>query len=191
MALGPTLGSLFIRYTEDALSVFYLAGILHLAFILLVWFVIPESTSRAQMNASATKWEETAKARLGNGVLKNVFGFFSPLAIFIPPVVKTRSPPRRKRDWNLTLLAVAYGFSGTLIVRYGQIKKGTTPFDLFLLRVHTRIRCSMPHLCLVGRQRQCVVSFPRLNFVHAATVGLLPDSHCVFQSCILDGSFAR
>ncbi|KAF9014116.1 major facilitator superfamily domain-containing protein [Cyathus striatus] len=112
MALGPTLGGLFIRFTGTTLSVFYATASLHMAYTLLVWTVFPESLSKVHRDRSKTKG--------GVGLMKRVFGFLTPLAVFSPSVDEVGTNPLKgkKRDWNLMLMALAYGFTLTLMGSY-------------------------------------------------------------------------
>src|ERR1700683_4553751 len=93
MALGPTLGGLLIRVTSNVLSVFYAATILHLIYAVFVWIIIPESLSRTKMVASRVRHQQELRdlkeAREGVAVgllvrVKRLFGFLSPLTMFIP-----------------------------------------------------------------------------------------------------------
>jgi hypothetical protein len=69
------------------------------------------------------------------GMLKRMFGFLSPLSIFIPQRIRD-NPLKRGRDWDLTLLVVAYGFTVTIMVslrlnsktQLKQIPKASYPF---------------------------------------------------------------
>lgn len=126
VAIGPTIGSLIIRLTANVLSVFYFATLMHAIYFMLVWFIIPESLSRNQMAASrarhqeklATLREEREGAIVGILVrIKRLFRFLSPLAILLPTPVEGGNPlKRRKRDWNLTLIVIAYGFTIMIMV---------------------------------------------------------------------------
>ncbi|KAF8077579.1 major facilitator superfamily domain-containing protein [Lyophyllum atratum] len=132
MAFGPTLGSLLIRVTGQLLSVFYVATLLHLIYASMVWFVLPESLLQSQMQQSRVKYEEelrdTARDRESNpavGLLvrvKRLFTFLSPLTVFLPELKAARlgdNPLKRKRrDWNLTLLAVVYGLAVSIMGSY-------------------------------------------------------------------------
>jgi MFS family permease len=116
VALGPTLASLLIHFTHQAMSIFYVAAGMHLFYLLWVGFVIPESLSPSQMNASVVRWrEKMAQARNGAGNLKMVFGFLTPLTIFLPQR-DSKNPLNGRRDWSLTLLVIAYGCTVSLMV---------------------------------------------------------------------------
>ncbi|CDO72941.1 hypothetical protein BN946_scf185002.g126 [Trametes cinnabarina] len=58
MAIGPTLGGLAIRLSRTFISVFYIAAGLHLVYAFLIWFVIPESLSPAEMHAARGRHAE-------------------------------------------------------------------------------------------------------------------------------------
>jgi len=118
IALGPTLGGILIRVTNNVLSVFYAATILHLIYAIFVWVIIPESLSLPKMVASRVRHRQELKdlkeAREGVTVgllvrVKRLFGFLSPLTMFIPAHIERRRPLKgHKRDWNLTLVAAGY-----------------------------------------------------------------------------------
>ena len=128
MAIGPTLGSLLIRFTGKTLSVFFAATTIHLVYTLLVWFILPESLSKKTMENAKIKYVanllETANEREQNPAvgllvkLRRVFTFLSPLAIFTPEEQKDSSNPLKKpkMDWNLTLMVLGYAFTVSLMV---------------------------------------------------------------------------
>ena len=124
VALGPTLGGLLIRFTGETLSVFYVAGCLHLMYSFMVWFIIPESLTNGQMEHAKTRYADSLRADPDSSLdarftrnAQRLFSFLMPLAIFGPTEEKSGNTLLgRRKDWNLTLLAVAYGFSAVMIV---------------------------------------------------------------------------
>jgi hypothetical protein len=124
MALGPTIGGLLIRFTGQGLSVFYLEGCLHLMYSFLVWFILPESLTKDHMELAMAKYADSLRADTGSslvaglsGTAQRVFSFLRPLAILGPTEeVPGYNLKGRTKDWNLTLLAVAYGFTVALMV---------------------------------------------------------------------------
>lgn len=130
VALGPALGGILLRVSGSVLSVFYAAAIMHLLYGILVWFILPEALTKEQMAASRTKHTEDIRklkeSREGIAVgfiirIQRLFGFLSPLGILVPKVIKGRNPLKgRKRDWNLSLVAAAYGF--TILVMVGHLR---------------------------------------------------------------------
>ncbi|CCM04727.1 uncharacterized protein FIBRA_06915 [Fibroporia radiculosa] len=124
MSIGPTLGSIIVSYTGHPLWVFYVAISLHIFASCLVWFVIPESLSPSQMTQSrklrTKELEQVKHARARGGFLvwlSRVFGFLTPLALLLPSAAGS-DPLKRKRDWNLVLLAIGYGF---IVIVVGSI----------------------------------------------------------------------
>ena len=125
MALGPTIGGLLIRFTGEVLSVFYLASCLHLMYSFLVWFIIPESLTKGGMELAKTRYADSVLRVDPNSslvarvtrIVHRLFSFLSPLAI-LGPVEKVpgSTSKGRRKDWNLTLVAVAYGFTIGLMV---------------------------------------------------------------------------
>jgi hypothetical protein len=129
MAFGPTIGSLLIRATETIISVFYLTTFVHLVYAGLIFIVIPEPLSKGRMKESQRRYAEElreSEEATQNGPVswkvraKRLFKFLSPLGIFLPSFVdNTKNPLKRKeRDWTLALLAVAYGFTISIIVSH-------------------------------------------------------------------------
>ncbi|KAF9053900.1 MFS general substrate transporter [Hymenopellis radicata] len=124
MGIGPTLGGLLIRVTGNILSVFYFTTLTHFVYAFLIWFIIPESLTQAQRRMSRVKHDHSiVVAREGQNKwtvwMKRIFGFLSPLSVFMPEVTAGTNPLKTsRRDWNLTLVAFAYGFTLTLIGSY-------------------------------------------------------------------------
>ena len=114
-ALGPSLGSLTVRWSSNVMVVFYMSTSIHFVYALLTWFVIPESLFPVQMMTSRRKHaEEAAVYRRASGLLprlKSLFSFLSPLTMLAPPLVDRAAASQkfRSRDWSRTLVAVAYG----------------------------------------------------------------------------------
>ena len=124
MALGPTLGSLLIRFTGQALSVFYVAGCIHLVYSFMVWFIVPESLTKGQMELAKTRYAESLRVEPNSNLdarftrtARRLLSFLIPLAILGPTEKEPGNILKgRKKDWNLTLLAVAYGFTVAMMV---------------------------------------------------------------------------
>lgn len=179
IAVGPTLGGLLISKTGDLLSVFYFSAALHVIYLLFSLFVVPESLTKeaalANVEAARVKKGQDAislakkEENMGpvhkrvDRTLRTVFFFFSPLAIFIPSKPKA---PRRRRDWNLTLLAISYGLVTLLMVGAQNcvlLSKLMIKFSGFI-----SIQVSIRNLCLW-------VGFPRVGLLaqrywyHAST----------------------
>ena len=126
-ALGPSIGGLLIHFTGQVLSVFYLAGCLHLLYSCWVWFIIPESLTKGHMELAKIRYADRLHATSSdpdNGFIarfirnsQRLFFFLRPLAIFGPIEDANRNGLKGpKKDWNLTLLIAAYGFTVALMV---------------------------------------------------------------------------
>jgi hypothetical protein len=101
---------------------------MHLIFLIFVGFIIPESLSPLQMVASRDRHQQELKdlkeAREGVAVgllvrIKKLFGFLSPLTMFIPTRVegpRWKALHGHKRDWNLTLVAAGFGLMSVIMV---------------------------------------------------------------------------
>ncbi|KAI9057904.1 MFS general substrate transporter [Trametes sanguinea] len=127
MAIGPTLGGISIRLSGTFISVFFIAAGLHFIYALLIWFVIPESLSPAEMRAARARHateEETYRATHAHGgamvLLKRMFAFLTPLLLFVPVQIGESGSPAKgkRRDWSLCLVVAAYGFTISLMGSY-------------------------------------------------------------------------
>jgi MFS family permease len=128
MAVGPVLGGLLIRFTGHTLSVFYVATAVHIVYALLVWVAIPESLTKKDMAEAKAKYDEemreSARERDFNPTvsflvkLKRIFSFLSPLTIFTPEIERAEENPLKspRRNWNLTLMAIGYGSTVSVMV---------------------------------------------------------------------------
>lgn len=120
VAVGPTLGSFLIRATGQALSVFYVAVIFITMYSFFLWFILPESVTEQQMAlaranyndellSGAVETEPSPTVTLLYNI-KRAVTFLSPLTIFQPSSLKSPNVTNQhRRDWSLTLLALAYG----------------------------------------------------------------------------------
>ncbi|KAK4701137.1 hypothetical protein P7C70_g5100, partial [Phenoliferia sp. Uapishka_3] len=68
IAIGPTIGSLIIRWTGSILSPFYLAMALHLLYLLVALLFIPESLSTERQIAARLRHKEDIAARRAKAV---------------------------------------------------------------------------------------------------------------------------
>ncbi|KAF8236196.1 hypothetical protein L208DRAFT_1252513 [Tricholoma matsutake] len=114
MTFGPTLGGLLIRFSGNALSVFYLAGLIHFLYACMVWLIVPESLSLRQMDLLHRKYVAESDGDRVHGITKRLFAFLSPLTLLMPGIGGEEqgniNPLKAKgRDWSLTLLSAAYG----------------------------------------------------------------------------------
>lgn len=128
IAIGPALGSLLIRQSGDIRAAFYFALAGHLLFACMIWFIIPESLTQTQLlRAKATYNENMAQRRGWIGVfLAHLTSVLAPLKLFIPvTVTRNGDPLKRRKDWNLTLLAATHGLSNTSIVSELSTPMGT------------------------------------------------------------------
>jgi hypothetical protein len=119
MAVGPAFGGLLIRQSGDILTVFYYAFANHFVFASMVWFFVPESRSPTQLSRAKAAYNESKAQVMGGvgGVLAVLGSFLAPLKLFIPATVATGDNPLKKRkDWNLTLMAAAHGLVTMLMV---------------------------------------------------------------------------
>jgi hypothetical protein len=127
VAIGPALGSFLIRSTGQTLSVFYVTTMCHVLYTFLVLFILPESITKQQMDRARSKYDAELLTRGVEGerdslaglfkrfIIKWLSAFLSPLSIFVLSHQKIDSNDRR-RDWNMTLLAVAYGLMLSVMV---------------------------------------------------------------------------
>lgn len=130
VGLGPSLGAILIRLSEHVLSVFIAATLIHFVYAFVIWFALPESVTPARMSASRLRYKEDlrslkeAREGVAAGVvvrIRRLFGFLAPLIIFMPATVEGQQQnplKKEKKDWNLTLVAVAYSLAIIIMVSF-------------------------------------------------------------------------
>jgi hypothetical protein len=105
----------------------------HGTFVLMSFTILPESLTKTQMQTASAQYREHLRMldeqeRTWLVRIQRLFTFLKPLTIFFPePIENPNASPLkgRKWDWNLTLVALAYGFTISIMVRH---------FSLFLVR---------------------------------------------------------
>ncbi|KII88321.1 hypothetical protein PLICRDRAFT_41492 [Plicaturopsis crispa FD-325 SS-3] len=123
IAVGPSIGALLIRAApnHNAIIVFYFSTLVHICYALFLWTLLPESLTPAYMRAAR---ESRAAAAPDHGLAKRllhgVFGFLSPLTVLVTPMAVGANPLKKapRRDWSLTLVAAAYGFTIMVLGSY-------------------------------------------------------------------------
>lgn len=159
IALGPTIGSLLLHFSGQILSVFYMALGLHILYSCFVWFILPESLTKSDMKLAKSRHADSRREALSDydrGLFarfirnaRHLFSFLRPLAIFGPIEVVNGNgniTKGRRKDWNLTLLAVAYSFAVVLMV------------SLYEVHIHLILSCSSKGFLLLH------ISICRLDF---------------------------
>lgn len=120
VAAGPVLGGLLIRSTGNILSVFYFASILHGVYAILVLFILPESLTRARARgARLRRRQEEANQASGGRALdpfKTIARLLRPLIVLLPDKSSANALKQGSKDWNLFLIAIAYGLFTSVMV---------------------------------------------------------------------------
>ncbi|KDQ17926.1 hypothetical protein BOTBODRAFT_29237 [Botryobasidium botryosum FD-172 SS1] len=128
VAFGPTLGAVLIETTGTILPVFYLVAAGYVAYIAFFALVVPESLSVEARRDIADKRRAVAAAREeerraattpaetqagGDSKFLRLASqsliFLEPLAIFLPRQKAAMENGRKQKDWNLTIVAIAFG----------------------------------------------------------------------------------
>lgn len=145
LAIGPTVGSLLIRSTGVIISVFWLTLAVHLLYAVLIFAGLPEPLSQRRMMASRKKYadelRDDAEDRASCSTpgwrmrAKRLFKFLAPLSILLPNFVENDRKPlkTKERDWTLALIAVAYGFTISIIVSSASISCSSSLLTRFLV----------------------------------------------------------
>ncbi|KAG8734091.1 hypothetical protein FRC11_012241 [Ceratobasidium sp. 423] len=109
VALGPSLGSFINYYSNDLLSTFYISTVIHIIYVILLIFIVPESVSDEARAKARELYEADMKrhAQTTLGSLWRLTSFVRPLSLFIPKRLPTGRRGWRSRDWNLALVGVA------------------------------------------------------------------------------------
>jgi MFS family permease len=148
IAVGPILGGLIIKATGNIMTIFYVAFVCHLGFIVFVTSFVPESLSwERQIAARERHRAELLKhPRRPWTTIANLANIFKPLSILSPPRDQTSIITRT----NLILLAavdtVVFGVtlgSASIVVMYSEFmfKWGNFQSSLFV---------SIANTCRVG-----------------------------------------
>lgn len=97
---------------------FYFAAAIHIFYVLIVWFVVPESLFPSQLSRARRTYSSYKVETSGDGPLsiRKLFRFLAPLRLFYPTKVVGSYSLKTRRDWNLTLLAMSYGFTIMMMV---------------------------------------------------------------------------
>ncbi|KAG8885597.1 hypothetical protein FRB97_000505 [Tulasnella sp. 331] len=117
-ALGPTIGSILIKSTQDLLTPFYVAVTAHVLMAPFYLLVLPESLSD-EARTALTKKQRDIRGERADAVRQAkasdlwhtrqkflaLFSFLSPLAIFLPRKIEGTG----RRDWNLTIVVASTG----------------------------------------------------------------------------------
>ena len=141
IAIGPTIGALVIKWTGSILGPFYVALSLHLLYLVVAIFFIPESLSPERQLAArerhtddiaaraAKDAEEIAQARESGTAhvilaqLKRAammpWGFLRPLALLLPSRVRPseedtpvlRSRGPPRQGWDAELMKITIGYA--------------------------------------------------------------------------------
>ncbi|VDC07437.1 unnamed protein product [Peniophora sp. CBMAI 1063] len=144
--LGPLL-SAFIARDFGPVSVFYAGAGVHLLFLFLVWFVIPESLVPAQIEAAQQQYardlelHNAASGGLWADTKKAALNVIEPLAVFLPSSFSFGIPSIRlpTRSWGLFIIAMAYlpdnllTGAGAFYLQYGMGSFGWGTAELGLV----------------------------------------------------------
>lgn len=176
MAIGPAMGGFLVRQSGSLITVFIYAFASHLIFASMVWFVIPESLTPTQLSRAKIAYKESkARVRRGmGGTFVRLASVVAPLKVFTPVTVTTGDNPlKRRKDWNLTLVAAAYGFStilfgetafkfqyASLIFSWGAEMLGYWISITSIARVATLVMI-LPAVISLIKMRSCVPSTGR------------------------------
>lgn len=139
IAVGPFLGGIVVKATDNVLTIFYIALLCHLTFIISVLFLIPESLSRERQIAAREKHKLDHRYDKPSQYisLARITSFFLPLKILLPSSEEANKTTRR----NLILLSacdmVVFGVtlgSVSVVVMYSEFtfKWGNFESSLFV-----------------------------------------------------------
>jgi hypothetical protein len=113
IAIGPSIGALLIRASNQVLSVFYGAFAWHILYTLFLWFLVPESLSKVQMADSMSRHRTGEGRRVG---WRKTVVFLAPLSVFTPGKLQKSHAGKLGRDWNMMLFGVGYASMISIMV---------------------------------------------------------------------------
>lgn len=121
-AIGPVLGGFLNQRTNSVMAAFYAATVIHLLYALLAWFAMPESITKATMIHARNRYADelasvvdadTGPFRRQALVFVKSFWDSFPLHVLAPKP----TPNLRRKDWNMTWLAISAGLINAIMVR--------------------------------------------------------------------------
>lgn len=121
LALGPLIAGYLVEWTGSLLSIFYILLGCHIAFVLFMTFVLPESLSKKRQLAAREK-HARAKEALGPARYIRTSNPFAPLDILLPTGPGAK---RLRRNFlvlafiDMVLLGAAMS-AGTVIILYSE-----------------------------------------------------------------------
>ncbi|KDQ18950.1 hypothetical protein BOTBODRAFT_28428 [Botryobasidium botryosum FD-172 SS1] len=130
MAFGPLLGSALIHATGSIFSIFYLVLVGELIYIAYIAFIVPESLGEEARKHISDRLDKAREERRAKRVQPSMtltyawqtasraLGFLAPMAIFFPRQRPAAERGGRGRDWNITFVAIAFGFFSLLMGAY-------------------------------------------------------------------------
>ncbi|KAF2421191.1 MFS general substrate transporter [Tothia fuscella] len=101
IAVGPIIAGYIVKLTGDIISMFYIAAGIHISFVFLLLFVVPESVPKMRQLTAREKHREDIESQITATWLSNLrtFNLFAPLKI----LTGTGASPSVRR--NLIVLA--------------------------------------------------------------------------------------
>ncbi|KAJ1309899.1 hypothetical protein OPQ81_006660 [Rhizoctonia solani] len=106
MAIGPTLGAIATRHTNDLLTVFYITTALHVVYGIFSMLIIPESLDVKHRTEAVERYRANhdPNATWFTHIKHAVLTFARPLVVFLPH----KRPNGKGRDWSLTWIGIAF-----------------------------------------------------------------------------------
>ncbi|KAJ8503024.1 hypothetical protein ONZ45_g11222 [Pleurotus djamor] len=106
LATGPWVGSILLRILKpkDSMSfMFYLSIIFYMAILTFVALILPESLHKKHSDEAEPQPTIRSPEQFKLLVIRFIKTFFSPITMFRP----NSFGPRRRKDWNMTLVGCA------------------------------------------------------------------------------------
>lgn len=131
IGLGPLFGGLLVKVTDNVLAPFYVSTAVGFTQMICTWLFLPESLSRKRQLQGQEKHAADLKLISEDSSsptllvrFKRIFSFLKPVLIFMPRRMDEDSDAadqvhilrgqsingRPRREWSLTLIAIAYAF---------------------------------------------------------------------------------
>lgn len=137
VALAPIIGAQLIRYTGDLLSVFYVSLAANAFVLFMFTCVVPESLAPADRANNKKKLAEE-RSKQGPRRMGVLLDLVRPLKVFWP-----RRSELGKRDWNLSVVGLAYFLVSIGTVRsaltYIRPSHASQGYALFLMQLGQRL----------------------------------------------------
>lgn len=154
MAAGPTICSVLVRLAGTPIAAVAFVIAIHIAHILVVLFVLPESLSKERIEENRQAWLGNRAQQAGNGLhdeehsvrkalrttMIALVTLVKPLSILKPATIVSPSGGKSREDWSLTFIATSSGLASMILASYATMfQYGKNVFGWYAEQVRAEV----------------------------------------------------